>query len=173
MATAMRPASITIAWNTSVHTTAFRPPCYRQKQRIKYKTDKPPRGYDCFLMSEPRLHAPFDVRASFTWYHSTTLHYQRAVDYRILLSRILLEFQQTAAHQVITGTQPKVGTGHKIQTISFFQRYIVRDIPLTWGISLAQCAPVSSGSSCGLLKSLLVLSMLALNAKSLANCHDF
>ena len=79
MATAMRPASITIAWNTSVHTTAFRPPCYRQKQRIKYKTDNPPRGYDCFLMSEPRLHAPFDVRASFTWYHSTTLHYQRAV----------------------------------------------------------------------------------------------
>ena len=31
----------------------------------------------------------------------------------------------------ITGAQPKAGTGHKMQAISFFQRYIVRDIPLT------------------------------------------
>lgn len=33
------------------------------------------RGYDCCVMSEPRLH----VRASFIWCHSTTLHYQRTV----------------------------------------------------------------------------------------------
>ena len=32
---------------------------------------------------------------------------------------------------VITGAQPKAGTGHKMQTVSFFQRYIVRDIWLT------------------------------------------
>ena len=38
----------------------------------------------------------------------------------------------------VTGVQPKAGTGHKMQTISFFQRYIVRDI------SLANWAPVSS-----------------------------
>ena len=34
-------------------------------------------------------------------------------------------------HPVITGAQPKAGTGHKMQTVSFFQRYIVRDISLT------------------------------------------
>ena len=27
----------------------------------------------------------------------------------------------------VTWAQPKPGTGHKMQTISFFQRYIVRD----------------------------------------------
>ena len=31
----------------------------------------------------------------------------------------------------LTGAQPKAGTGHKMQTVSFFQRYIVRDISLT------------------------------------------
>ena len=36
----------------------------------------------------------------------------------------------------ITGAQPKAGTGHKMQSISsFFQRYIVRDISLTWDIA--------------------------------------
>ena len=31
--------------------------------------------------------------------------------------------------QLITGAQPKAGTGLKMQTVSvFFQRYIVRDI---------------------------------------------
>ena len=38
----------------------------------------------------------------------------------------------------ITGAQPKAGSGDKMQTISFFQRYIVR------GISLAHWGPVSS-----------------------------
>ena len=36
---------------------------------------------------------------------------------------------------VITGAQPKAGTGYKMQTVcrflSFFQRFIVRDISLT------------------------------------------
>ena len=32
---------------------------------------------------------------------------------------------------IFTGAQPKAGTGHKMQTVSFFQRYIVRDISLT------------------------------------------
>ena len=32
---------------------------------------------------------------------------------------------------IITGARPKAGTGHKMQTVSFFQRYIVRDISLT------------------------------------------
>ena len=32
---------------------------------------------------------------------------------------------------LITGAQPKAGTGLKMQTVSFFQRYIVRDILLT------------------------------------------
>ena len=31
----------------------------------------------------------------------------------------------------ITGAQPKAGTGLKMQTVRFFQRYIVRDISLT------------------------------------------
>ena len=33
--------------------------------------------------------------------------------------------------QLITGAQPKTATGYKVQTISFFQRYVVRDISLT------------------------------------------
>ena len=33
--------------------------------------------------------------------------------------------------RLITGAQLKAGTSHKMQTISFFQRYIVRDISLT------------------------------------------
>ena len=34
--------------------------------------------------------------------------------------------------KIITGAHPKAGTGHKMQMVSvFFQRYIVRDIPLT------------------------------------------
>ena len=32
---------------------------------------------------------------------------------------------------LITRAQPKAGPGHKMQTVSFFQRYIVRDISLT------------------------------------------
>ena len=39
---------------------------------------------------------------------------------------------------IITGAQPKAGTGHKMRFLSFFQRYIVRDIPLTWDISLVR-----------------------------------
>ena len=35
-------------------------------------------------------------------------------------------------------SQPKAGTGHKMQTVSFFQRYIVRDISLTKDVSLAR-----------------------------------
>ena len=34
-------------------------------------------------------------------------------------------------HGVITGAQLGWGTGLKMQTVSFFQRYIVRDISLT------------------------------------------
>ena len=34
-------------------------------------------------------------------------------------------------HDLITRAQPKAGTGHKMQTVSFFKRYIARDIPLT------------------------------------------
>ena len=33
--------------------------------------------------------------------------------------------------RLITGAQPKAGTGHKMRTISFPQRCIVRDISLT------------------------------------------
>ena len=40
--------------------------------------------------------------------------------------------------RIFTGAQPKAGTGHKMQTVSFFQRYIFRDISLTWDISLAR-----------------------------------
>jgi len=41
---------------------------------------------------------------------------------------------------VITGAQPKAGTGHKMQSVPVvFERYIVRDISLTsfWECSLA------------------------------------
>ena len=38
----------------------------------------------------------------------------------------------------ITGAQLGWGTGLKMQTVSFFQRYIVRDISLTWDISRAR-----------------------------------
>ena len=75
-------------------------------------------------MSKPRLHAPFDVRASFIWYHSTTLHYESAV-----LMQSITEF------------------------LSIFSR--LRPIRLL------------------LYKSFLVLSLLTLNALSLAHCHDF
>ena len=37
--------------------------------------------------------------------------------------------------QVITGAQPKAGTGLKMQTVRFFN---FRDISLTWDISLAR-----------------------------------
>ena len=70
------------------------------------------------------LHAPFDVRASFMWYHSTTLHYESAV-----LMQSITEF------------------------LSIFSR--LRPIRLL------------------LYKSFLVLSLLTLNALSLAQCHDF
>ena len=33
--------------------------------------------------------------------------------------------------RLITEAQPKAGTDHKVRTISFPQRYIVRDISLT------------------------------------------
>ena len=46
---------------------------------IKYENYNAPCRYDCCVMSKPRLYAPFDVRASFIWYHSTTLHYESAV----------------------------------------------------------------------------------------------
>ena len=32
---------------------------------------------------------------------------------------------------LITGAEPKAGTGLKMQTVRFFQRYIVRDISLS------------------------------------------
>jgi len=47
------------------------------------------------------------------------------------------------AIEIITGAQPKAGTGHKMQTVSVvFQRYIVRDISLTeiycWLVTFAR-----------------------------------
>ena len=35
------------------------------------------------------------------------------------------------SRRLITGAQPKAGTGHKMRTILFPQRYVVRDISLT------------------------------------------
>jgi len=43
-------------------------------------------------------------------------------------------------HEIITGAQPKAGTGHKMQSVPVvFERYMVRDISLTyfWECSLA------------------------------------
>ena len=51
---------------------------------------------------------------------------------------------------LFTGAQPKAGTGHKMQTVSFFQRYIVRDVSLSWDISPAryfwECSLTLAGS---------------------------
>ena len=47
-------------------------------------------------------------------------------------TRPAINFEESyIVRMVITGAQPKAGTGHKMQTVSFFQRYIVRDISLT------------------------------------------
>ena len=42
-----------------------------------------------------------------------------------------LEEKHKKLELFFTGAQPKAGTGLKMQTVSFFQRYIVRDISLT------------------------------------------
>ena len=48
---------------------------------------------------------------------------------------------------IFTGAQPKAGTGHKMQSISVvFQRYIVRDISLTWDIAGSLLLGVLAGS---------------------------
>ena len=51
----------------------------------------------------------------------------------------LVSFEFFYGNFLITGAQPKAGTSHKMQSISVvFQRYIVRDIPLTRDISLVR-----------------------------------
>ena len=48
--------------------------------------------------------------------------------------------KQTISLQFFTGAQPKAATGHKMQSVPIvFERYIVRDISLTyfWKCSLA------------------------------------
>ena len=48
---------------------------------------------------------------------------------------------------LFTGAQPKADTGHKMQSfLSFFQRYIVRDISLTWDIVGSLLLGVLAGS---------------------------
>ena len=75
-----------------------------------------------------------------------TCHSRVPPDLNFYLCRIKVIFKRISAglslgrplcfenrKRFFTGAQPKAGTGHKMQTVlSFFQRYIVRDIPLIY-----------------------------------------